>query len=221
MKNNNRIKNLNNPILKFIYPLDNKTNIGRLLNQKSGIYQWYNPFNGYSYVGMSSNLKRRFYEYFSDLKEKRYNEILAKSNRYILKDLKKDGINSFEFIVLDYVVADTKNDLGTNLLLSEQYYINNILPEYNILKRADSNKGINLSLNTRSKVSKGKTVYVYLLNVNNEPKSLAFIFNSLSVCSKFFKLSISNSSKLANNKKNNNTFIYLNNKYILSYKIII
>jgi group I intron endonuclease len=283
---------------------------------------------------MSSNLKRRFNEYIYDLNEKKYNKIIAKSNRYILKILKEYGINSFEFRVLEYVEAD--NELRTNLLSAEQYYIDIILPEYNILKRADSNKGQNLSLNTRIKVSKtilsqdsfkpyikktiklngqihflnirnskkvqtvflsklvdnlskgllyifniikkaytilnfyftkfvnyitnkhilnnnniiflnkltesnikknfnhinlisvshknklkGKTVYVYLLNVNNEPKSLAFVFNSLSECSKFFKLNISKSSKLANNRNINNTFIYLNNKYILSYKIII
>jgi len=79
------------------------------------------------YVGSSINLSVRMYTYYS-LRS------LAKSNRPIDRALLKYGFSSFTLEILEYCDKD-------NVLEREQYYLDLIKPEYNIVKTAGSTTG--------------------------------------------------------------------------------
>lgn len=95
--------------------------------KKTGIYRWINNLNKNTYIGSSINLSVRFYSYFSLT-------YLIKSNRPIEKALLKDGYSNFTLEILEYCDRD-------NLLKREQYYLDNLKPEYNVLEKAGSTLG--------------------------------------------------------------------------------
>lgn len=97
---------------------------------KLGVYRWINNENGNTYVGSSINLSVRFYKYYS-LRS------LAKSNRPIDRALLKYGFSSFSLEILEYC-SEGKKEL---LLEREQYYLDNLNPQYNIVETAGSTLG--------------------------------------------------------------------------------
>lgn len=119
-----------------------KTEKKKILNDnkgKSGIYLWYNNINNKYYIGQSKELGNikggrlaNYYRlsYLQDLKNK----------GIISKSLIKYGHSNFSLIILEYCPID---DLDTR----EQFWINYLEPEYNILKIVKSSYG-GLSRNT-------------------------------------------------------------------------
>jgi len=91
---------------------------------KPGIYRWINKINGNSYVGSAVNLSKRLTSYYS-VKE------LAKNTRPIQDALLKHGHKNFSLEILEYCDK-------TSLIKREQYYLDLLIPEYNILKYAYS-----------------------------------------------------------------------------------
>ena len=83
--------------------------------------------NGKTYIGSSTNLSVRFYTYYS-LRS------LAKSNRPMERTLLKYGFSNFSLEILEY--CNLKDLLGR-----EQYYLDTLKPEYNIVKIAGSTLG--------------------------------------------------------------------------------
>ncbi len=129
MNNNNDMK----IVPKFIYPNAEtyKFIIYDQNNKKSGIYRWVNLISGKSYVGSSVNLTKRLGNYYSlnYLKNS-----LKKNPSIIYRSLLKQGYSNFSLEILEYCEP--------NLLTSrEQYYIDLLKPEYNILKIAGSRLG--------------------------------------------------------------------------------
>ena len=98
---------------------------------KAGVYQWVNKVNGKSYVGSSSNLGRRFTEYFSIYKLETQ---IKKGRSIICQSLLKQGYSNFIFEILEYCEA-------SEAVSREQYYLDLLKPEYNILKFAGSPYG--------------------------------------------------------------------------------
>ena len=97
---------------------------------KSGIYRWVHKDSGKSYVGSSSKLNDRFRRYFN-------HSYLSSSQRgasLICNALLKHGYMGFRLEILEYCPISI-------LLDREQFYIDNLNPEYNILKTAGSNLG--------------------------------------------------------------------------------
>jgi len=94
---------------------------------KSGVYRWVNKKNGKTYVGSSINLSVRFYTYYSLA-------YLAKSNRPVDRALLKYGFSNFSLEILEYCETDL-------LLEREQYYMDYLKPEYNIVEKAGSTLG--------------------------------------------------------------------------------
>lgn len=83
------------------------------------------------YVGSARNLSRRFSKYYSiTFLEKE----IKKNNSIIYKALLKHGYSSFQLDILEYCNA-------FDLIKREQYYLDLIKPEYNILKVARSSVG--------------------------------------------------------------------------------
>ena len=127
-KCNNNINLLDiKPVVKYINADIYKVNIFADNRKKIGVYRWINNLNGKTYVGSSNNLSVRFYTYYS-LRS------LAKSNRPMERALLKYGFSNFSLEILEYCNLD-------NLLEREQYYLDKLNSDYNIVEKAVSTLG--------------------------------------------------------------------------------
>jgi len=96
---------------------------------RTGIYRWVHIESGKSYIGSSVKLNIRFKQYFN------FNHIsYPKRNMIIYKALLKYGYAGFRLEILEYCSISIVLD-------REQFYIDKLNPEYNILKIAGSNLG--------------------------------------------------------------------------------
>jgi len=93
-------------------------------NKKSGIYRWNNLITGEVYIGSTINLRKRLSEYFSPKFLKK--EIL-KNRSLISNSLLEYGYSNFSLDIMEYCEPKL-------LMHREQYYIDTLDPEYNILK---------------------------------------------------------------------------------------
>ena len=98
---------------------------------KSGVYQWVNNITGKSYIGSSINLSGRFSGYYS----KRHLNRTTNGASVISRAILKYGHFNFSLVILEYCEPSV-------LLLREQYYMDILKPEYNILKLAGTRKGV-------------------------------------------------------------------------------
>lgn len=116
------------PIVRYNNADVDKAKIFADNRNRLGVYRWINNGNGNTYVGSSISLSLRFYTYYSL-------GSLAKSNRPIDRALLKYGFSGFSLEILEYCE-------GKELLLSrEQYYLDNLKPQYNIVETAGSTLG--------------------------------------------------------------------------------
>ena len=116
--------NLITPIKHYNNALINKSKILLENKGKSGIYRWINKLNNKTYVGSGLNLSKRVGEYYSKSE-------LTRNYRPIHAALLKYGYENFILEILEYCEA-------YKLVVREQYYLNNLNPEYNVLKYAYS-----------------------------------------------------------------------------------
>ena len=91
---------------------------------QSGIYRWINNLNGKTYVGSGVNLAKRLGNYYN-IKE------LSRNPRPIQDALLKYGHSNFTLEILEYSPK-------TKLIEREQFYLDLLVPDYNILKYAYS-----------------------------------------------------------------------------------
>ncbi len=113
-----------NPVLKYSNADTNKLKILKEIKGKAGVYRWINNIYGKCYVGSSVDLSKRLYRYYS------LAHIIAQSEfSLICKALVKYGYSTFSFEILEF--CDRKD-----VLVREQYYIDLLEPEYNILKKS-------------------------------------------------------------------------------------
>jgi len=121
------IRNLK-PIKVYLNSDLDKLNILKDNKNKPGIYSWINNLNNKIYVGSSINLTTRFYKYYSV-------KNLTLHNTIIHNALLKYGYTNFSLAILEYV------SIEEDLIRREQYYIDKLKPEYNILTKAGSSLG--------------------------------------------------------------------------------
>lgn len=121
----------NSFVVKPIIVYDNadtaKVDIFADNRNKSGVYRWINKVNGSTYVGSSINLSVRFYTYYSLAS-------LVSSKRPIDRALLKHGFSNFKLEILEYCEIN-------QALVREQYYMDNLNPNYNTAKVAGSTLG--------------------------------------------------------------------------------
>lgn len=114
---------------------------------KSGIYMWTNLLTGDIYVGQSGDLSKRFRKYFT------LSYIKSQESFIISRALIKYGYINFSVSILEYCDK-------SSLLEREQYYLDSLQPQYNILKIAGSSLGYTHSQDSKDKRSKAlKGVY--------------------------------------------------------------
>jgi group I intron endonuclease len=109
---------------------------------RSGIYLIRNINNNKCYIGSSNNLEYRKCMHFSKLKHNKH------INQHLQNSYNKYGKESFIFTIIEECEC-----MKEILLDREQYYINTMNPEYNILKIAGSTLGFNHSIETKLKIS--------------------------------------------------------------------
>ncbi len=107
---------------------------------KAGVYKIVNLVNFKFYIGSANNLKRRKGEHFCNLKYNRH------INKKLQNAINKYGIENFKFEVL----AICPKEYCIKL---EQWFIDNLKPEYNILTMANSRFGIKQSDEQKEKSS--------------------------------------------------------------------
>ena len=103
----------------------NKKRIIKENRGKAGIYRWINNINGKSYVGSSINLTIRFSVYFNNNRFKHGSGF----RMAIYKAISKYGLNNFTLEILEYCSKDI-------VIEREQFYLDLLKPEYNILKKS-------------------------------------------------------------------------------------
>lgn len=118
------------PVMVYLNPDLNKKLIIRENKGKAGVYKWTNKITGKSYIGSSINLGSRIKDYFNYS----FLTLVKNKNMIIYKSLLKYGYSNFNLEILEYC---RKN----NIIKREQYYMDLIKPEYNILSRAGSSSG--------------------------------------------------------------------------------
>ena len=110
-----------------------------------GVYCITNTSNNKCYIGSTNDLAYRESMHFHKLK---YN---THGNKHLQNAYNKYGGDNFEFSVVELIGEDefTKE----YLLLREQYYIDTVKPEYNILQIAGSSLGFVHTEETKAKIS--------------------------------------------------------------------
>jgi group I intron endonuclease len=123
---------------------------------KSGIYLWINNKSGKKYVGSAIDLSTRLRDYFN------INYLERNKTMYINRALLSHGYNVFSIYILEYIdISFSSNKLSTRelILKREQYYIDSLSPEYNILKTAGSSLGfkhLEESITKMKEINKGE-----------------------------------------------------------------
>lgn len=108
---------------------------------KTGIYKITNTTNGRIYIGSATNLTQRKGDHFSKLRKQIHR------NRYLQNSYNLHGKDAFQFNIIEFC------DRGI-LVEREQFYIDTLKPEYNILKVARSPLGIEISKESRQLAAK-------------------------------------------------------------------
>ena len=134
------------PVKKYANADQDKLQILKENKGKAGVYCWRNLINGKIYIGSSINLERRFREYYNV--NSLENE-LKRGNSLIARSLLKYGYYNFSLEILEYCEpSDAKS--------REQYYLDKLDPDYNILKIANSRFGCMHTDETKEKMSLAK-----------------------------------------------------------------
>lgn len=103
----------------------------------SGIYCLRNKVNNKKYVGSSKNMYSRLHKHRCLLKKNKH------ENHYLQNAINKYSLDSFEVSILEFVKVG-------ELLTKEQFYVDYLQPEYNIIKKVIRNTP------TRESIEKAK-----------------------------------------------------------------
>jgi group I intron endonuclease len=112
----------------------------------SGIYKIINLKNNKIYIGSAKHLMSRKCTHFHNLKYNKHHNI------HLQNSYNKYGKDNFIFEVLERCSEK-------ELIFKEQYYIDTLLPDYNICKIAGNVSGRKHSLETIEKIRKANTGY--------------------------------------------------------------
>lgn len=137
------------PIMIYSNAYDNKSIILSAHKGRAGIYMWMHKESGKFYIGSAVDLSKRLSKYYT-LSE------LKRANNRICNALICHTHSAFSLSILDYIgpISHLPKGEARKLILSrEQFYLDFLLPEYNILKTAGSSLGNSHSAETIKKIS--------------------------------------------------------------------
>lgn len=102
---------------------------------KSGIYGFICKSNNKLYIGSSKTLSYRFNNHIKG----------SQSNVLLQRAINKYNLQDFIYIVFEYCKEE-------ELLFREQFYLDTLEPEFNVLKIAGSSLGFTLTLEAKAKL---------------------------------------------------------------------
>lgn len=105
----------------------------------AGVYLWTNLVTGRRYVASATVLSDRLNVYYSPSK---IISILSRSRSHILSAILKHGMDKFSLSILEYCEPE-------NCISREDFWIETLRPEYNILLKAGSSLGFRHSPETK------------------------------------------------------------------------
>lgn len=111
---------------------------------RRGIYTITNTYNDKKYVGSAKYFNNRWEIHRRELKTNKH------GNHFLQKIYNKYGLENLKFEIIEFVEDVSK------LLEREQYYIDTLKPEYNILKIAGSRLGTKHSEETKIKLKEAR-----------------------------------------------------------------
>ena len=115
---------------------------------KSGIYGIHNKINNKWYIGQSKDIKDRNYHERRNMKKGRFHN--NSENPHFVNAIKKYGINSFEFVIIEYCPIEELNK-------KEIYYIKKYNAKspngYNLTNGGEATRGYKHTLESRKKMS--------------------------------------------------------------------
>nr|ATI20483.1 GIY-YIG endonuclease [Juglanconis juglandina] len=133
------------PLIVYSNPGTDKLKILKDNQGKAGVYQWVSKINGKTYIGSSVDLYNRLRCYFNpDWLELE----TTRSKSMIYRSLLKNRYSNFSLNILEYCTP-------LKAIEREQYYLDLLNPEYNILKKAGSLLGFKHSEETIAKMKAG------------------------------------------------------------------
>lgn len=109
----------------------------------TGIYKIINKINGKIYIGSAVDIETRWRRHKHDLNKNQHQNILLQRSW-----IKYWSVN-FEFVILKICERE-------KLLENEQYYINNLKPDYNLAPTAGNSLGVKHSEETKKRMSEAK-----------------------------------------------------------------
>jgi len=141
------------PIIIYSNADTDKLSILSENKNKAGIYQWIHKESGKIYIGSAVDLYKRLRQYYS------ISRLNRNKNQYISNALLSHGYSAFSLSILEYINIDNLSlEESKKLILErEQYYIDSLKPEYNILKMAGSSLGFSHSENSKALMSEVKS----------------------------------------------------------------
>ncbi len=116
-------------------------------SNKSGVYLFYNKKTSNFYIGSGVDLADRLGDYFSE----NYLNKPATQTSLIVKAIKAHTLENFSLTILEYV---DKRELAIE---REQYWIDTLNPQYNILKIAGSSLGYKHTEESKLKIALANT----------------------------------------------------------------
>lgn len=134
----NNISKKGYPSSKVYFNADtDKLDIIKDNKDKAGIYLWTHINSGATYVGSSIDISKRLNSYYS------LSYLTRRKKSYICNALALHGYSAFSFTILEFIeLTDLpKDQIKSYILGREQYYIDELAPEYNVLKIAGSSLG--------------------------------------------------------------------------------
>jgi group I intron endonuclease len=117
---------------------------------QSGIYAILNLVNGKCYIGSAKNFRKRWYSHHRNLNKNEH------ENSYLQKAWNKYKQLNFIFVILEFCEFKI-------LIEREQFYIDTLMPEYNLAPTAGSMAGF-----VHSEESKNKNRIAHLHRKHNE-----------------------------------------------------
>lgn len=149
-------------IVPVAYYLNAETYKSKIIKDnrgKSGIYRWTNLKTGAAYVGSSTDLARSISQYYSlDFIKKK-----TQGRSIIYAAILKNKHTNFSLEISEYCEV-------SGVIAREQYYIDLLKPEYNILKIAGSRLGLKHSEATLAKFRARKHLEDTLIKLREAKK---------------------------------------------------
>jgi|GraSoiStandDraft_4_1057263.scaffolds.fasta_scaffold207579_1 hypothetical protein len=164
-----------NAVKVFHNVLTQQKEINAFSKGKSAIYCFVNKQNGKFYVGSAKELRIRLKAYFSIAR-------LERDNMNINKSILKYGHGNFAFLILEILKPEE------DLISREQFWLDSLMPEYNICKIAGNRAGSKHSVETINKISLNnpKRIAVEILELATQVRT---IFSSVRGAAKFISAS--------------------------------